>query len=63
MFLQTVYKRAGEVAAFVTDVKPLNGTSIKHNRINVPDDHLSETSGPGRVSGGRKILHKSQLVI
>lgn len=27
------------VSDFVMDVKPLKETSIKHNRINVPDDH------------------------
>lgn len=46
MFLQSVYKDASDALAFVVDVKPLNETSIKHNRINVPDDHVSETSGP-----------------
>lgn len=39
-FLRTVYKDASDVSAFVMDVKPLMETSIKHNRINVPDDHL-----------------------
>lgn len=44
---------------FVMDVKRLMETSIKHNRINVPLDHL----GANKVWASKKIQHKSQLVI
>lgn len=59
LLLRTLCKEASDVSAFVMDVKRLMETSIKHNRINVPLDHL----GANKVWASKKIQHKSQLVI
>ena len=41
-----VFTRMQVISVFVVDVKPVNETSIKCNKINVTDDQCTETSGP-----------------
>lgn len=43
-----------QVSAFFMDVKPLKETSIKQNKINVPDDHLRANRDPASKKKKKK---------